>query len=393
MKNCPNCGAPIFDNKNQCFACGMDLTAHNNTEPKTDDGFADNFFAQIGGVVSNEQDTVLTSQPIDVSANVNDVSSQKNINNQNVMVVDTQDNNANNDSFNSILGAYITTEETKAPDTGSTQKLFTITKEKREQPVVQEQVVQQPVVNQPVQAPLRDIPAVVQEAYDSQIPKPVQVEQVHVAPTVAESVQIDDEGEFIDQDKKAKEEKKVAKQEEGPKEKPKVNTTLIFNICCTVVFLGMLVFVYFNFLRKPDNTHTELGGLTYEMNSEFELIHENSGSKYYTYKSDNCSVRVSFMAANDDSVLNNFFISSKEHFANDPNYNFQNDSIKINNNTWESLTVIEMPNGSVTAPTLRYKYSAIVYNATFYSIAFVNLNNDDKCTSMYNDFNDSLIFY
>ena len=51
-----------------------------------------------------------------------------------------------------------------------------------------------------------------------------------------------------------------------------------------------------------------------------------------------------------------------------------------------------MPNGNVTSPTLRYKYSSIVHSASFYHIVFVNVNNDQECLTMYNDFTNTLDF-
>ena len=54
MKNCPKCGTIITDNNVVCDNCGADLVLFNKTDGYSDDGFADNFFAQIGGVVSVE---------------------------------------------------------------------------------------------------------------------------------------------------------------------------------------------------------------------------------------------------------------------------------------------------------------------------------------------------
>ena len=51
-----------------------------------------------------------------------------------------------------------------------------------------------------------------------------------------------------------------------------------------------------------------------------------------------------------------------------------------------------MPNGNLTAPALRYKYSTIVHRGNFYQVVFVNLNGDDKCLEMYNEFADTLKF-
>jgi uncharacterized protein YwqG len=41
---------------------------------------------------------------------------------------------------------------------------------------------------------------------------------------------------------------------------------------------------------------------------------------------------------------------------------------------------------------LKYKYASIVYNANFYHIVFVNLDSDDKCNTMFNDFMGTLQF-
>ena len=109
MKNCPKCGTVIINNKEICENCGADLTEFNKNAMSFDDGFADNFFAQIGGVVSGEQETAIEEPEMNVDAN--QLSNKKNIQQQNVFFVDSNKTNESGESFNSILSSYISTDE------------------------------------------------------------------------------------------------------------------------------------------------------------------------------------------------------------------------------------------------------------------------------------------
>ena len=404
MKNCPRCGTVIIGNKSICENCGADLTEINKNMMNSDDGFADNFFAQIGGVVSGEQGNAIEENEINV--NNNELSNKKNIQQQNVFFVDSNKTNENGESFNSILSSYISTDETGAkpeikPDKG---KLFGFEKvDKKEE--------KKPETAQPMMQD-ENLPEVTM-AFDAQIPKRVEVEPVKIEPIPYTPPVIKDDDEYVpplhvtqrqpiiqqpmmqqpvsqQQMAQYQTQQIPVQQVQMVPQKKGINASLIVNILGIVVFLCALGFVIFK-MKSPGDTHTRLGGLNYNLDTAFALKSDSEGSKYYVYES-GCEIRITYGAANSDSFLDSYFNGIRENFKNEENFNFQNDTVKINNNSWSSLSVMEMPNGNVTSPTLRYKYSSIVHNANFYHIVFVNVNNDQQCLTMYNDFTNTLDF-
>lgn len=407
MKNCPKCGTVIINNKEICENCGADLTEFNKNAMSFDDGFADNFFAQIGGVVSGEQETAIEEPEMNVDAN--QLSNKKNIQQQNVFFVDSNKTNESGESFNSILSSYISTDENGVQPEIKTDKnkLFSIEKANKKEE-------KKPETAQPMMQD-ENLPPVTM-AFDSQIPQAVKVEDVQVAPLAYTPNVIKDDDEYVPplhvtqrqpiiqqpmMQQPVNQQQMVQyqtqqvpvvqpQQVQVVQQKKGINASLIVNLLGIVVFVGALIFVIF-WMKKPSDTHTRLGGLTYNLDSAFALKSDSEGSKYYVYES-GCEIRITYGAANSDSFLDSYFNGIRENFKNEENYNFQNDTVKINNNSWSSLSVMEMPNGNVTAPTLRYKYSSIVHNASFYHIVFVNVNNDQECLTMYNDFTNTLDF-
>ena len=53
---------------------------------------------------------------------------------------------------------------------------------------------------------------------------------------------------------------------------------------------------------------------------------------------------------------------------------------------------IQDSNNQKLVEAVKYRYNAIIYNANFYYIVFVNSNNDSTCSNMYNDFIETLSF-
>lgn len=327
MKNCPNCGTLITDNENKCYNCGTDLS-QTGDKGFNDDGFADNFFAQIGGAVPTAQNNVENTASENAStASIGDAATPG---------VEGQ---KSSDSFTSIVNS-INTEE----------------------PVQQTSSY--------------DLFSNMSTGFDPNKQKTEEVAEIKVQTITAEDVDDEDDPLFHEKEKK----------------KIKVSKSFIFNTCCFVVFIGIMIFVYFQFVNNPKDEILSLGGLTYKLDDKFVLTTEDQGSRLYSYQNNGCDLRVTYGAASSDSYIESWFNTVKETFKDNENYTFQNEELSINDNKWSSLTIMEMPNGNLTAPALRYKYSTIVHRGNFYQVVFVNLNGDETCLEMYNEFSDTLKF-
>ena len=57
------------------------------------------------------------------------------------------------------------------------------------------------------------------------------------------------------------------------------NKSFFFNTLCVFIFIGMLGFVYFKFLKADPNTKLELGSLKYTISDEFTLSCSASSSR------------------------------------------------------------------------------------------------------------------
>lgn len=371
MKNCPNCGTLIVDNKKICYYCGTDLSKTDDKIVK-DDGFADNFFAQIVGAVPANQDNVENAAIGAVSdVSIEDVSKMG------------TEGQKSSDSFTSLVSLAseepIQEEIINLNDFNTEVQNKTFNLDGFESTFVQESFVSNDKNN-------IDVPMVrAEEIVDIEMPKIEEnLEQPRDSEEVVEQSAIKGvvmQPEIVEIEKPLQEKKEI-----------KVNKSFIFNTCCFVIFIFIMIFVYFKFIYNSKNELLSLAGLTYKINEDFTLTGEDQGSRLYSYKNNGCDLRVTYGAASGDDYIDNWFNNIKETFKNNENYSFQNEKLTINENQWSTLTVMEMPNGKLKEPTLRYKYSTIVNMGNFYQIVFVNLNDDEKCLSMYNEFADTLKF-
>lgn len=172
------------------------------------------------------------------------------------------------------------------------------------------------------------------------------------------------------------------------------NKRMITNLVCIIIFVGMMLFVYFNFLKPKDNN--DLSGLVYEMDSEFKLTSKDSFSRYYTYNK-NCAIRINYGATDEKSFVDNYLNNIKETYEKDKNTTIQYEELNVNDNIWTSMSVIYLPEPSTSTtvgitPKVRYRYTAIVEGGNFYTIIFVNPKEEQTCYDKYDSFVDSLKF-
>ena len=224
MKTCPNCGTLITDNESKCYNCGTDLS-QTNEKGFNDDGFADNFFAQIGGAVPAQQTNVESVASENAStASIGDV------------ITPGNDGQKGSDSFTSIVNS-INTEE----------------------PVQQTNSY--------------DLFSNMSTGFDPNKQKTEEVTEIKVQTITAEDVDDEDDPLFHEKEKK----------------KIKVSKSFIFNTCCCVAFIGILIFVYFQFINNPKDEILNLGGLIYQVDDRFTLTGEDQGSRRYSYQNIMCS--------------------------------------------------------------------------------------------------------
>lgn len=341
MAKCHRCGTRVDQNSLQCHMCGASFEGIELEGSYKDDGFADNFFAQIGGVVSNEQNTILNNS--DVSVDNAEISTNTAILDNTVFVANEE--TAESENYNSVVNnANLEMNDT------SNQVSNNVDDEDEMLNEIKHKLDREEAVSD------------------------VMIEKI------TEERRHDHVDDYVDR----------------AQSNVTVNKSFIFNTACFVIFILILIFAYFTFIKAPVSSNTELGGLSYKIDSEFVLTNENSGSKYYNYNNDNCALRVTYGSATSDGFLSSYFDTVREGFKGSDKYAFQNDEIKVKNNTWSGLSVMEMvesPNspGGYTSK-LKYKYASIVHNANFYHIVFVNLDSNEQCNKMFNDFMNTLEF-
>jgi len=174
--------------------------------------------------------------------------------------------------------------------------------------------------------------------------------------------------------------------------KKKTNFALIFNITCIILFIGAGVFVYFKFFRNKTDGFENLGGLKYTISKDFKLTSSSDDTKHYNY-GDGCSIKVSYGKASGKGFVDTYLDSKKESFQEEKNMETIRETIKINDNTWESLSVVYISKDEADKKVVsyeKYKYISVFKDGEYYHTIYVNANNDNKCSAMYKEFIDSL---
>lgn len=345
MAKCPKCGTRVDETSTQCHMCGTSFEGIELEGTYKDDGFADNFFAQIGGVVSSEPDTILNS--VGMNVDNNDLSNtnatvQNNTFTNSIDVSSTINSDIKNEMNNNVQSTNVNINNNNDNNNEKDDdEMLSEIKHKLDREEIGSDVIIEKIHEERMKEQLEDFSAI----------KPANVQ---------------------------------------------VSKSFIFNTACFVVFILIMIFVYFTFIKEPSSNITELGGLSYQINADFALTNANSGSNYYNYNGDNCALRVTYGSANSDGFLSSYFDTVREGFKGNEKYTFQSEEIKINNNVWTGLSVMEFSENAAASggyeSLLKYKYASIVHNASFYHIVFVNLDSDETCNTMFNDFMGTLEF-
>lgn len=385
MKKCPKCGTILDDAKKKCYMCGADI----QKKPQID--FMNGFDDQIGAAVTKGQDNVFNKVP-DISVKVNDVVK----NNSNNATFSSGSKSA--DFFKNQVGGSNgfhddrtaiekmfssdsrykpkdtfnvnnTNENKKSANAFSGSDFFNSTNNSNH--ITKKDILPTPIVttNNQVNTQNNNVPA----------PKPKKEKPaINWGNNLLKNANND-----------------VSSYKDNATKKLNVNFNFIFNTVCFVVFLIGFIFIYFKFIRGDGGT-VSLGGLNYSINKEFKLKSDENSSKYYAY-GENCVVRISYgNAVNVDSFENDYFEDVQNTYKTEDGFITQQNSMKVNDNTWSEIIVSELQENPASAggysTVSKYRFVTIVYKGNFYEIRYVNLNDDATCSSMYDDLVESLEF-
>ncbi len=177
----------------------------------------------------------------------------------------------------------------------------------------------------------------------------------------------------------------------------KETTTMIFNLVCIAGFIGIMIFVYFKYIRV--NNTEQLDGLQYKVPEYFELSRTDTHERFYTSKrqGNKCSFDVkSGVASDPNGYVENYFQYVKSLYASDPKAIPSIQEMRINGNTWKTQKIIFLPeegkdaNASSIIP--RYSYTIITYNGSFYTLVFTNIDENTTCNEQLMVFMNSVAF-
>ena len=420
MKKCPKCGTILDDSKKTCYMCGTSLNQANFSR------FGDMFDSQIGATISETQDNVFSEQE-DLNPFKEDLKKKKenssfisndkvtshyfneNLNNLNEFERDERsnlkkewDNIFNKEEFKSKNDAIREKKEKE-----EALKQLEIEKERKriEKEAALEKKREEKEKRREEQKELK----LKQEERKRQIEeRKERIEQEKEEQKKKTQVKKDAVTEDKKEEAKVREKKETKKEinwgeylpdkkeEQNRELSPKQKRTLIFNLVCILVFVALLAFVFLHFFHKNVTDTDSLGGLYYHVEKEFKLKSEDSGSRYYTYEED-CALRITYGPVTEgDTYIDNYLNGIKEQYENEKDMINQVEEIKVNDNVWRSLSILNIVEDSSTLEgyntALRYKYVSIVHKGNFYHTVYVNPNNNKTCSTMYNDFISSLAF-
>lgn len=381
MKKCPKCGTILDDSKKSCYMCGTSLGSSNKL------GFADAIDAAVGSTVTNEVDNVFNNGE-DITVKSKDVVAKNNDSaffgkDVDAFGVFSDSINSLNNIKSSDPNEQVYLEEKKALE----EKNAMIAKEK-------EEAEKKKLAEAQERQRLRE------EKAKQRVEKREAMNANAGGGLFGISKENNNSQVFIENVPKNNIKPEINWGDNLKKENTGKNITVskssIFNIVCLLIFIGMLVFVYFKFLKEAPDTTIELGGLKYNISDEFSLKSSDNNSRYYAY-GDSCSLKINYgTAENTNSFIDDYFESQKKTFLENDKYQAVNESMSINDNTWEVMKIVELVQSPGTASGVteitKYRYVTIVHNGKYYTTIYVNLNNDSTCSAMYNNFVDTLEF-
>lgn len=399
MKKCPKCGTILDDSKKKCYMCGADL------QRTTVTNFGDSFDEQIGATVTKSQDNVFNNVQ-NISAKVNDV-----ISNSTSNATFSQNSSSSGIYNNQINGLNSLHYDERT----ALEKIFTGDARFRSKDEIN--------ANEAMKQNEKNIPNMggnfnptngnlnndVNPNFSNNVmPNNVVNNGPNFSPSeVKKEVKHKDGGFFNKKEKKEKPQinwgnnlsgsnSDTSSYKDKVSKKFNLNISFIVNTLCFLLFLVGMGYLYFHYIKPEDDKIINLGGLNYSIDKEFLLKSDDTYSKYYTH-GENCAVKVTYAPTNDvDGFVDSYFETVKESYANNENYSNVVEDIKINDNLWHALSIIEFQDNAAAtggySKVTKYKYVSMVYKGNFYNIVYANTDNESTCSAMYDKFINTLAF-
>lgn len=350
MKKCPKCGTILDDSKKKCYMCGAELTK------KIDSNFAENFDSKIGAQTTRSQDNVFNNG-VDIKATGRDM-------------IGRNSNGAYFNNNSSAMGYFNSNNVNKPPFSNGFQG-FDMNNNSN-QTNISEKIKQN-------NSRKKD-----GATADPTIMNFFEKSKGYNVSSTPQSV-----------DSKPRKEKKVKKESE-PSEPFQINFNFIFNTLCFIVFIGIVLFGYLKFVKPKKENDSNLNKLSYVIDKSMTLSQDDKYSKYYT-KGEHCAIKISYGETTDvDGFTDNYFDQIRADYSNDPNHLTRSDEFKINGNKWSSLSILEFvdnpaASGGFSTAT-KYRYISIVKDGNYYTIVYVNTEDDNTCSDIYENFMNTLDF-
>ena len=362
MKKCPKCGTILDDSKTKCYMCGASLGVGGPVS------FLDSIDNDIGATVASSQDNVFNNgEDIEV-LNLEDVTNKSEPQTFVSHSSSTRDfytseinqlNLGNVDDYNPFA-----TDNAPAKPAPQGQINNTINEVKNLEPV---QLPPQNQNQQPQPQPVKEKP--------KKEPKQKDVNWGNSLSTSNGEILI---GSF------------------------KVTKPMIFNGVCFFIFMGLIIFAYVKFIKKPSNENVYLGGLVYTIDPRFQLMNNGSAtSREYRYTSSEgeCDVTIEYgLNPSDDEKgsISKYLDQTREAYEKNPNAQFKEDTIIINGEMWTTLDInfvvgdnLSQGEGQVVT---KFKVTTIIHKGNMYYIRYSNPNVEKTCETMFNNLMGTLAF-
>lgn len=372
MKKCPKCGTILDDSKKKCYMCGADLQ-------KSPVDFSASFDSQIGATVTTSQDNVFNNVD-NISVKVSEV-----INSSNKTATFSQDVSSSSffknelDSLNSM----------QYDERTAIEKIFSNDNRFRSKDEINANEAMR--LNDKKMSDSSNLFMSDNRGFDNTLfNKEVEPNNLQTRQSISEQRPAINWGNNLQNNNND-----VSKYKDKVSRKLNINHSLVFNISCFVIFIGLVIFGYFKFVRQPKDDSISLGGLKYSIDSDFILRNNDAYSKYYTY-GENCAININYeQVSNDDGFVANYFESKKAEFEKN-SYTSKVEKIKINDNVWSSLSFMDLQDNPAASSGFssitKYRYVSIIYKGNFYNIIYVNTQNDSECSVMYEKLIETLSF-
>lgn len=388
MKKCPKCGTVLDDNKKKCYMCGADLAKSKNLD------FMNNFNNQVGAAVTKGQDNVFNNGST-ITVKVNEVG--KNDSNN----VTFSNTTSTADFFKKQMGS---TDEFHDNRT-AIEKMFSSDSRYNSKNVVNSNNLNFNNFsnnnvnnrNNTTNVGSNGINSFKQNNNSYVPPNNVSSNSVSSGNVPRNNIFPKKEKPAINWGNNLTKNtnNNVSSYKDSVSKKFNLNFSFIFNTTCFILFVIAFIFVYFKFIRTG-NSDIKVGGLSYTIGKNFKLKSEDNSSKYYTYGED-CVVRIGYGdVSNVDSFNNDYFDNVQNTYRTEDGFITQQNKMKVNDNTWSEIIVSELQDNPASSSgystVSKYRFVTIVYKGNYYEIRYVNLNDDNVCSSMYEDLVESLKF-